>query len=88
MLQLSMDKKKKKTPTDINQLAKFIVDQTNAQSMNDTNADDLPKEKNPAAVALGRLGGLKGGKARAESLSAEKRSEIAKKAAEKRWAKT
>lgn len=45
-------------------------------------------EKNPAAVALGRLGGLKGGKARAESLSARKRSEIAKKAAATRWGKS
>ena len=44
-----------------------------------------PPAKNPAAVALGRLGGLKGGKARAKSLSAKKRSEIAKKAASVRW---
>lgn len=44
-----------------------------------------PKEKNPAAVALGRLGGLKGGKARAAKLSAEQRHAIAKKAAAKRW---
>jgi hypothetical protein len=44
--------------------------------------------KNPAAVALGRLGGLKGGKARAESLSARKRKQIARKAALKRWAKS
>jgi hypothetical protein len=43
--------------------------------------------KNPAAVALGRLGGLKGGKARAAKLSAKKRSEIAKKAAKARWSK-
>jgi len=43
--------------------------------------------KNPAAVALGRLGGLKGGKARAEKLSPEKRAQIAKKAAEARWNK-
>lgn len=43
--------------------------------------------KNPAAVALGRLGGLKGGKARAESLSAKKRVEIARKAAQARWKK-
>jgi hypothetical protein len=41
--------------------------------------------KNPAAVSLGRLGGLKGGKARAESMTPERRAEIAKKAAEKRW---
>jgi hypothetical protein len=44
-------------------------------------------EKNPAAVALGRLGGLKGGKARAAKLSPAKRKAIAKKAAAKRWAK-
>jgi hypothetical protein len=44
-----------------------------------------PPAKNPAAVELGRLGGLKGGKARAEKLSARKRKEIAKKAARARW---
>ena len=44
-----------------------------------------PLAKNPAAVALGRRGGLKGGRARAESLTVERRSEIAKKAAQKRW---
>ena len=49
--------------------------------------DAEPKpEKNPAAVALGRLGGVKSGKARAAKLTAEKRREIAKKAAQKRWA--
>lgn len=53
--------------------------------------EDQPKkkpqepEKNPAAVALGRLGGLKGGKARAAKLSSKKRAEIAKKAAKARW---
>jgi len=41
--------------------------------------------KNPAAVALGRLGGLKGGRARAENLTSERRLEIAKKAAQARW---
>ena len=46
-----------------------------------------PQAKNPAAVALGRLGGLKGGKARAAKLSAVKRKAIAKKAAAKRWRK-
>lgn len=45
------------------------------------------RRKNPAAVALGRLGGKVGGKRRAETLSAEKRSEIAKKAAAVRWSK-
>lgn len=48
---------------------------------------DKPEEpeKNPAAVALGRMGGLKGGKARAAKLSAKKRKAIAKKAAKARW---
>ena len=44
------------------------------------------RRKNPAAVALGRLGGAKGGAARAAALSPKQRSEIARKAAEKRWA--
>jgi hypothetical protein len=47
----------------------------------------MAEEKNPAAVELGRLGGRKGGKARAAKLSPERRREIAKKAAEARWAK-
>lgn len=46
-----------------------------------------PPEKNPAAVTLGRLGGLKGGKSRADKLSPERRKAIAKKAAEARWKK-
>lgn len=50
--------------------------------------DDLPEqksEKNPAAVALGRLGGKKGGRTRAERLSPEQRQEIARAAALARW---
>ncbi len=43
--------------------------------------------KNPAAVALGRMGGLKGGNARAASMTAERRKEIAQRAAKQRWAK-
>jgi len=74
---------KKKRPTDINQRAKNIVDIATGET-EDTKPDE---GKNPNAVALGRLGGLKGGRARAESLSAKKRSEIAKKAAKKRWGK-
>lgn len=66
---------------DANQLAYDIVQQATGQV-----EKPKEKEKNPAAVTLGRLGGLKGGKARAEKLSAKKRSEIAKRAAEKRWA--
>jgi hypothetical protein len=69
-----------KRPRDTNQLAKFIVDAASGEAP----ADD---GKNPAAVALGRLGGLKGGRARAESLSKAKRAAIAKKAAAARWKK-
>jgi hypothetical protein len=47
----------------------------------------MAEEKNPAAVALGKLGASKGGKARAEKLSDERKSEIARKAANARWAK-
>jgi len=52
-----------------------------------TGAPLRPKEKNPAAVSLGRLGGLKGGRARADKLTDEQRSEIAQRAAKQRWAK-
>jgi hypothetical protein len=48
----------------------------------------MAKKKNPAAVALGRLGGLKGGKARAKKLSPERRREIARNAVLTRWQKT
>lgn len=71
-----------KRPRDANQLAKLIVDMASGDAPSDTRLDD---GRNPAAVALGRLGGLKGGKARAESLSAKKRSEIARIAARSRW---
>lgn len=73
---------KPKRPRDPNQLAKLITDIATGDIERPQNK---PTSKNPAAVALGRLGGLKGGKARAEKLSKEKRSEIAKKAANNRW---
>ncbi len=75
--------KKPKRPRDPNQLAKSIVDLATGKTTDVVNDDS----KNPHAVALGRLGGLKGGKARAKALSAKKRSQIAKTAAKKRWAK-
>lgn len=68
-------KKQPKKDEDINLLAKSIVNSVTGVS----------PEKNPAAVALGRLGGLKGGKARAKKLTKERRIEIATKAAQKRW---
>lgn len=64
----------------------LIEEMVDALTINEDEPEP-PPEKNPAAVALGRLGGLKGGKARADKLSAKKRSEIAKKAAEARWRK-
>jgi len=75
--------KKHTRPTDVNERAKLIVDILTGQKT-DT---DSHKDKNPKSVAAGRLGGLKGGKARAKKLSAAKRKAIAKKAAEKRWKK-
>lgn len=76
-----MPKRSSNGRLDLNQLAKSIVDQA---------TDEEPKQpeepvKNPAAVALGRLGGIKGGAARAKKLTPEERSEIAKKAANARW---
>jgi hypothetical protein len=58
-----------------------------ARAIPDHDPEDSPadREKNPAAVALGRLGGLKGGPARAEKLSSTRRSEIARRAARARW---
>lgn len=68
----------KKTPRDVNALAAFIIEKVTRESAPDPN-------KNPHAVALGRLGGQKGGKARADKLSKEQRSEIARRAALARW---
>lgn len=78
----------KPSSKDENQLAAFIVHKTT-----DAKVTQTPKKakvvhtKNPHAMALGRLGGLKGGKARAEKLSAAKRRAIAQKAANSRWNK-
>jgi hypothetical protein len=74
---------KLKRPRDVNQLAKLIVDIATGEVK-----DEQPlKGKNPAAVELGRLGGLVGGKARAAKLTPERRKEIAVNAAKKRWNK-
>ena len=70
-----------KRPRDPNQLAKLIADIATGE-VTETKTDD---GKDPAAVALGRKGGLKGGAARAKKLTAEQRSAIAKKAATTRW---
>jgi hypothetical protein len=66
----------KKTPQDVNVLAASIVEEATSEG---------ESGKNPHAVALGRLGGKKGGPARAAKLTPEERREIARKAAQKRW---
>lgn len=78
-----MRKPKKKKPRDLNKLAAAII----AEATEKEPVEEEKDQKNPAAVALGRLGGLKGGKARAKKLSAKKRKEIARKAAKARWDK-
>ncbi len=75
---------KPKRPRDVNQLAKSIVDLATSEAAPEAQADD---GKNPAAVALGRLGGLKGGKARAAKLGKTRLSASARKAARARWNK-
>ena len=72
-----------KRPSDANQLAKLVVDQLTGD---DEAVEESPK-KNPAAVALGRLGGLKGGPARAKKMTKEQRAESARKAATARWSR-
>ncbi len=78
-----MPDRSRKRPRDPNQLAKLIVDIATGE------VEDTPEDtgKDPAAVALGRKGGLKGGKARAAKLTAEQRRDSARKAAEVRWRK-
>jgi hypothetical protein len=66
----------------VNELAKSIVDRATGAA---PEPEGRTPEKNPAAVELGRLGGLKGGPARASKLSKKRRQEIARKAAKKRW---
>jgi|HubBroStandDraft_1064217.scaffolds.fasta_scaffold89351_2 hypothetical protein len=75
------DRSSKKRPADLNRLAAAIVSDATSEE-----PDDPYEGKNPAAVELGRQGGLKGGRARAEKLTPEQRSEIARKAAAARWA--
>jgi hypothetical protein len=91
-----MPKRSSKLPTDPSQRARAIVDlatdEREAQPTPPPGALYRPPpaaaaepEKNPAAVALGKLGGAKGGPARAKALSKKRRAEIAKAAAKARW---
>ena len=72
--------KRSRKPTDLNRLASAIVQEATGEA-----PEEPPSDKNPHAVALGRLGGLKGGAARAKKLTPEQRREIARRAAEARW---
>lgn len=73
-----------KRPRDLNQWAKRMLDLATGEA---SDAAPTPEQdgKDPAAVSLGRRGGLKGGKARAASMTPEQRREVARKAAEARW---
>jgi hypothetical protein len=76
-----MPERSRKRPRDVNELGKLITEIATGET-----ADPDPDEgKDPAAVALGRKGGLKGGKARAAKMTAEERSAAARKAATVRW---
>jgi len=82
-----MTAKRLKRPRDPVQLGKLIGDILTGQV--EDRAPDRPEDstKDQAAVALGRKGGLKGGRARADKMSAGQRTEIARKAAKARWGK-
>ena len=82
---------KKSKSRDISQLARAIVEEATGESLTDESptspTKETPRKKNPAAVALGKLGGKKGGDARAKKLTPEQRKAIAQKAARTRWDK-
>lgn len=75
--------KRSSKPRDLNKLASQIVDEATGEA--EPVEPSQEREKNPAAVELGRKGGLKGGKARAKKLTAKQRSDAARKAAATRW---
>ncbi len=83
------DRSKKKRPRNVNTLAKDIVDDaTDSKPPEDSLPEPDAGDKDRKAVRAGRLGGLKGGKARVKELTPEQRHEIAKKAANARWRKS
>lgn len=87
----SMPTRSSKTPKrtgtahDFTVVARRVVEQAIGEKLNGEPLDDPNAGKNPAAVALGKLGGAKGGRARADALTPAKRSAIARKAAATRW---
>lgn len=79
--------RKKPREKDTQQLARHILDTVVPDAEQPKAKKKAPNAKDPAAVALGRKGGLKGGPARAAKMSAEERAESARKAAQARWKK-
>lgn len=77
---VSMPERSRKRAADLNALAASIV-----WDATDEDKPEPEDTRDPAAVALGRKGGLKGGRARADKLTPEQRSEIARRAAMARW---
>lgn len=86
-----MPKRSSKRQKDTQELARHVLDtvvpdaEPTPEVQPTPEAEPAKQEKNPAAVALGKLGGKKGGPARAAKLTAEQRKKIAQKAAAKRW---
>ena len=87
VLYYGMPRRASKQAADLNQIAKSIVDKATSEDEPKAVEDESPEKpkRNPAAVALGKLGAKKGGFARAKKLSKKRRSEIATKAARARW---
>jgi len=78
-----MPKRSSKRPRDLNSLAASLV----GDATDEAPQGSTEPEKDPSAVALGRRGGLKGGKARASKMTSEQRADVARRAAQARWAK-
>jgi hypothetical protein len=79
------DRRSSKRPRDLNQLASRLVDEATGHAP--PVSEPVQPEKDPLLVELGRRGGVKGGRARAEKLTPEQRSQIARRAASARWAR-
>jgi len=82
-----MPKRTEPKDRDFSAIARMVVEKTIGEKLDGSPLDDPNAGKNPHAVALGRLGGIKGGKARAANLTKRKLKAIGKKGAEARWGK-
>ena len=76
---------KKTKDRDFVTVARRVVEHAIGEHLDGTPLEEAPDKRSPRAVQAGRLGGLKGGKARAKRLSSSQRSEVARKAAKARW---